>query len=78
LYERSESLRDADTSPRLLTLKDLRARGIPFSAQWVRKLVNKGVFPKPIKLGLGGRNLWIESEVNAWIDAKAAERGRHD
>ena len=29
-------------------------------------------FPQPVKVG--GKALWIESEVEAWLDARVAER----
>jgi predicted DNA-binding transcriptional regulator AlpA len=29
--------------------------------------------PKPVKLS-ASRNGWIEAEINAWIEARAAER----
>jgi prophage regulatory protein len=32
-------------------------------------------FPKPIKLGQGRAIGFIETEVNAWINSKASERG---
>jgi predicted DNA-binding transcriptional regulator AlpA len=32
-----------------------------------------GLFPRPIKIG-GGRNAWIESEVDAYIEARIVAR----
>jgi prophage regulatory protein len=65
----------AGTGPRMLIFDELKSvKGIPFSPQWISKLVRDGLFPKPIKLGLGNVNTWIEEEIDDWIAAKAAER----
>jgi prophage regulatory protein len=37
--------------------------------RWVRQ----GRFPPPIRIG-GGRLRWVVSEVEAWIEARKAER----
>lgn len=34
--------------------------------------INAGTFPRPVKIGLQSR--WSEAEVQAWIDARKAER----
>jgi|EndMetStandDraft_8_1072994.scaffolds.fasta_scaffold82784_1 prophage regulatory protein len=58
---------------RLLSLSDLRARGITFSRQWLHKLVRENKFPKPVKVG--NRTLaWVESEVDAWMAARVDQR----
>lgn len=58
---------------RLLSLSDLRARGITFSRQWLHKLVSENKFPKPVKVG--NRTLaWVESEVDAWMAARVDQR----
>ena len=36
------------------------------------RLVTKGDFPKPIKIG--SRSLWLRREVLAWIEERAAAR----
>ena len=60
---------------RILTFEELRpVKGITFSRQWVRKLVEDGKFPAPIKPGNAGLNGWIDSEIDDWIKAKIAER----
>jgi predicted DNA-binding transcriptional regulator AlpA len=62
---------------RMLTREDLKTeKGLVFSPQWISTLVRRGLFPKPTKLGPGstGRNYWPEHEVDAWLEAKAAER----
>ena len=36
------------------------------------KSITEGTFPKPVKIGAASG--WIESEVNAWIQARIRER----
>ena len=42
--------------------------------KWFYKLIQKGQFPKPIKLG--NRSRWLTSEVNAWLQERIAESQR--
>lgn len=43
-------------------------RGITgFSAKHIYHLINKGDFPKPIKIGRA--SLWRLSEINKWLDS---------
>ncbi|HHK9512583.1 helix-turn-helix transcriptional regulator [Morganella morganii] len=39
--------------------------------KWFYKLIQKGQFPKPIKLG--NRSRWLTSEVDAWLQARIVE-----
>ncbi|HDU8567272.1 TPA: AlpA family transcriptional regulator [Morganella morganii] len=39
--------------------------------KWFYKLIQKGQFPKPIKLGCSSR--WLKSEVEAWLQARIDE-----
>lgn len=39
--------------------------------KWFYKLIQDGVFPKPIKLGRSSR--WLQSEVEAWLQQRIAE-----
>lgn len=39
--------------------------------KWFYKLIQKGLFPKPIKLG--NRSRWLTSEVDAWLQARITE-----
>lgn len=39
--------------------------------KWFYKLIQDGIFPKPIKLGRSSR--WLQSEVEAWIQQRIAE-----
>ena len=44
-----------------------------FSVATLWRKISSAEFPKPIQLG-PNRVGWIESEVDAWIDARIAER----
>lgn len=39
--------------------------------KWFYKLIQDGVFPKPIKLGRSSR--WLQSEVEVWLQQRIAE-----
>lgn len=45
------------------------------SCAMIYKLIKAGEFPAPIKAGRS--SLWPESEVDAWIEARKAERGKN-
>jgi len=60
-------------SKKLLAFDELRPKGVPFSKPHLNKEIRNGRFPRPIKLG-GNTNAWIESEVDAWIEARIADR----
>ena len=58
---------------RLLDDDDLTAKGVKPESKTQRwRLIKSGAFPKPIKCG--ARNCWLESEIDAWIKARVAER----
>jgi prophage regulatory protein len=59
---------------RLLDNDDLWACGIKFSRQHLFRLIKAGKFPRPIKMGGGGRNTWIADEIDARIAARISER----
>lgn len=40
----------------------------------IYRMMGKGTFPKPIKFGR--MSVWLESEVDDWIEARIAERDR--
>ena len=52
-------------------------RSIPeltgFSVVNVYRLINAGLFPKPVRLG-ANRVGWLESEIEKWLQAKVDER----
>ncbi len=59
---------------KLLGYGDLKTqKGITYSDTQLWRLVKDGLFPKPIKIG-GGRNAWLESEVDGYIKARIADR----
>jgi prophage regulatory protein len=59
---------------RLLGYRDLKPlKGIPYSDEWIRELIKKGKFPRRIQLG-GKRVGFVESEIDEWLKARAAER----
>ena len=58
---------------KLLSREDLRARGIRWSRQHLARKVKAREFPQPVKIG-AGTNTWLEFEIDAWIEARAAER----
>lgn len=41
------------------------------SDKWFYKLIQDGLFPKPIKLGRSSR--WLKSEVEEWVQKRIAE-----
>jgi predicted DNA-binding transcriptional regulator AlpA len=58
---------------RVLTFADLREKKRwPYSRVHTRRLYLAGKFPKPFKAsGEGGYNLWLESEVDAYLAGRA-------
>jgi prophage regulatory protein len=59
---------------RILDRKGLKAKGIYGSNPHLLRQEAEGKFPKRIKVS-ENRVGWLEEEVDAWIDARAAERG---
>jgi prophage regulatory protein len=59
---------------RVISYSKLEAeKGIRFSREHIRRLVKAKKFPSPLDLGdhtIG----WIDSELDAWLEAKAARR----
>lgn len=41
------------------------------SDKWIYRLIKEGLFPKQIKLGRSSR--WLQSEVEAWLQARIEE-----
>jgi prophage regulatory protein len=58
---------------RLLDHHGLEEKGIRYSKVQLWRLVKAGSFPRPIRLG-AARNAWVETEVDAWIAGRIAER----
>jgi len=44
------------------------------SRSTIYQMMKEGRFPKPVRIG-GRAVAWPETEVDAWIDARLAERG---
>jgi prophage regulatory protein len=53
--------------------KPERRRRVPYSDMQIWRMERDGKFPKRIQLGPNAVG-WIEEEVDAWIEARAAER----
>lgn len=60
----------ADTK-RFLRIKDVLKR-VPVSRNTIYRMMNKGEFPKNIEFG--SVSVWIEKEVDDWMDAKVSAR----
>jgi prophage regulatory protein len=59
---------------RVISFPQLKSeKGVPYSQVWVRELIARGEFPKPIKIG-ANRVAFIESEIDDWLRARAKER----
>ena len=59
---------------KVISYKELKpSKGITHSRQWLATMVKAGKFPAPIKIGERA-NGYIEAEVDAWMEAKAAAR----
>jgi predicted DNA-binding transcriptional regulator AlpA len=61
----------------VLTFVDLKKRKRwPFTREHTMRLWKAGEFPKPFKAGAHGRNLWLESEIDAYL-AERQSGARH-
>ena len=61
---------------RLLPFNDLREKkGIVWTRQHILRETRAKRFPPPINLG-GQTIAWVESEIDAWLDQRIAERDR--
>ncbi len=58
---------------RLLDEAGLREKGIKFSRQHRHRLIRKGEFPKPVKIG-ANTNAWPEAEIDQYIKDRIAAR----
>lgn len=59
---------------KLLTKTEVRDR-VCYSPQHVARLEKAGLFPKRVQLGVN-RVGWVETEIDAWIQARIDERDR--
>lgn len=63
---------DNEQKQRFLRLEDVKARtGLSRSTIYLN--MNNGLFPRHISLGLRCVG-WLESEIDAWIDSRIAQR----
>jgi prophage regulatory protein len=53
---------------RMLSYADLRDRGINYSKMHLSRLWKRGLFPRPVKLGAGGINAWLEHEIDQYLE----------
>lgn len=58
---------------KVLATRDLPAKGINWSRQHIHKLVKKGRFPPPFKLG-DKTNAWTEDEIDKYLSDRIAMR----
>ena len=68
-----------ENTMRIIQYKDLEsAKGIPYSRAHVDRLEKAGKFPKRVKLSEGRYAAagWLESEIDAWIAERVAERDK--
>ena len=62
----------ADHPIRFLRLPKILRR-VPYSEAHIWRLEKAGKFPRRVRLG-ANRVGWVESEVEAWLNSKLAER----
>jgi len=61
---------------RILNHRDLKDRGIPYTKVHLRRLWEKGKFPRPFQLVDGGPLCWTDEEVDAHVQTRIAARDR--
>lgn len=57
----------------LLSADDLKSKGISLSKSQRNALIKKGMFPKPIKIGMRAI-AWPEPEIDAWVRQRMEDR----
>jgi prophage regulatory protein len=58
---------------KMLSLRDLREKGIPFTRQHIHRLIKEGKFPAPAKIG-ENTNAWPDHEIDAYLKNCIARR----
>lgn len=58
---------------RLIDVSGLKAKGINYSKSQRNRMIKAGRFPRPVRPGKG-RVLWIEDEVDQYIDQLISTR----
>jgi prophage regulatory protein len=65
-------MKEGQQSKRLLPWPKVEPR-VPYTRQHVGRLEKVGLFPRRVQVG-GNRVAWVEAEIDAWIEARVAER----
>jgi len=60
-------------SLRVLDADGLEEKGIKFSRQHRQRLIRRGEFPRPIKIGIN-TNAWPEHEIDKYLESRIAAR----
>jgi Prophage CP4-57 regulatory protein (AlpA) len=55
---------------RVLTFADLRAIGIRYSREHPNVLISEQKFPGSFQLSEGGRVVWDEADIDAWLQER--------
>jgi prophage regulatory protein len=58
---------------KLLTYRQLRDLGVPYSRQWLKILELENRFPKHVRVSKQ-RIAWVDQEIQAWVDERIEER----
>lgn len=67
-------LADKATAKRLVRLPGVEEK-TTLPKPTIYALMRQGKFPRPVSLCASGKRVaWIESEIDSWIDARAAAR----
>ncbi len=64
---------------RLITFAELKSlKGIGYSRVHIARLMKLGQFPQHVSIGeaANGHKAWLEEEIDSWIKARVAQRGR--
>lgn len=60
------------TQRRLIKISEVQSK-VAKNRSWIYAQIQAGAFPKQVSLGRGSV-AWVESEIDAWIDARIEER----
>ncbi len=60
------------TSESLLSFKRVHER-LPVSRMTLHRWITQKKFPQPVKINT--RNYWVASEIDLWVESRAASRG---
>jgi predicted DNA-binding transcriptional regulator AlpA len=73
VFGKSATVPNLPPSRKMLTVKDLPAKGISYHVNHLRRLWNQGLFPKPF-YPTKRRCSWFEDEIDQWLLDKQAEQ----